>query len=218
MEWGGSFFSGRCRPPSRAGTQRGSEGRENMLCSWFQQPSEKKHPLLFNRLPLRTGAFRARRGHFNYRQRELRCPARSPAGGRGGEGRGRERRAGEGRFAGLSLRLGNGYGGGAEGHQAAGLPLSSEEPTQRAHPHWVCCLGLAQAKSWSLCPAHTGSASGQAYFEIESNCPADSAATETRSLPLVSPAIWIVCQLTFSLCWSILQRLPRTAPLVCSNI
>jgi len=60
---------------------------------------------------LRTGAFRARRGHFNYRQRELRCPARSPAGGRGGEGRGRERRAGEGRFAGLSLRLGNGYGG-----------------------------------------------------------------------------------------------------------
>ena len=65
---------------------------------------------------------------------------------------------------------------------------------------------------------HTGSASGQAYFEIESNCPTNSTTTETQSLPLVSPAIWIVCQLKFSLYWSILQQHPRTDPLVCNNI
>lgn len=39
-----------------------------------------------------------------------------------------------------------------------------------------------------------------------------------RSLTRVPPAIWIVCQLKFSPCWSILWSLPQTDPLECNNI
>lgn len=40
---------------------------------------------------------------------------------------------------------------------------------------------------------HAGSASGQAYFQIESNCPTKSATTETQSPPLVSLASDMDC-------------------------
>lgn len=128
---GGSFTDRYCLPRQQPRTQSRSKEAKTCFVLDFSNHQKKKHPPLFSRLPLRNETFRARRGHFNYRQAWAVPPGADP---------GRQARWGGGNhFITPNLAA----LGGAEGHQAAGPPIASSEWTLSAHPHWVCFPDLA---------------------------------------------------------------------------
>lgn len=170
---------------------------------------QKKHPLL-SRLPLRNEALCARRGHFNYRQAWAVLPNTDP-------GR-RARWGGGNRFVRPSLTLD--YSEVQRGTRCWASTLLLRADTVLVLTGFAAfdlleLFPISKDLELAL-PSPTGAASGQACFQIETSCPTNS--TTTEPLPLVSPAIWTVCQLKFSLCWCISQELLHTDPLVCNNI
>lgn len=108
---------------------------------------QKKHPLLFNRPPLRNDTFCARRGHFNYRQAWAVLPDADP-------GR-RTRWGGGNRFIRRSLTLGSNCREVQRGTRLLGSTLLLRPDTEcwssLVVSPWTCSSSSPSAKTWSLC-------------------------------------------------------------------